>query len=75
MTGQPPGALLADQAHDAVAPGDCARCPHGVHRGERIARLVGGAWVHTWCLAPVTTATGRRQRIKARVSASSQVST
>jgi hypothetical protein len=43
--------LLADRAHDATRPGPCGRCPHGVHPGQRIARLATGQWVHAWCAA------------------------
>ena len=43
--------LLADQAHEAGQPGTCPRCPHGISRGQRIARLATGEWAHAWCAA------------------------
>jgi len=54
--------LLADRARDATRPGTCARCPCGVHPGQRIARLAGGQLVHAWCAAK----TARQQPAAAR---------
>jgi hypothetical protein len=52
MNSWPDGLLLADHATDADRPGLCAlSCGHPILRGQRVARLLTGQPVHTWCVA------------------------
>ena len=54
MTGyfSPRPQLLAEQAHTAIQPGDCALCPRQLRPGQRIGRLLDGSgWAHAWCAA------------------------
>ncbi len=52
-----PGPPIAEHARYATKPGNCGLCQEAIHRGQRIAALLG---LHAFAAVPAATAFERR---------------